>query len=126
MSIFEKAVRAKLRYATDRGVVMTEDLFDISLGILNKMAMDLNKQVKASTEENFLDDVSEEDSRTKLAFDVVLSVLNTKKEEAKSRKQAGAKKIEREKIMGILAKKQEDALENLSEDALLAKLKELD
>jgi uncharacterized protein YfeS len=120
MSIFEKAVRAKLRYATDRGVVMTEDLFDISLGILNKMAMDLNKQVKASTEENFLDDVSEEDSRTKLA------VLNTKKEEAKSRKQAGAKKIEREKIMGILAKKQEDALENLSEDALLAKLKELD
>ena len=125
MSIFEKAVRAKLRFGTNRGIVMTEDLFDLSLKQLNIMAIDLNKQLKESKEESFLDEVSDEDSRVKLAFDIVLSVLTTKKEEAKAQRDAGAKKVEREKIMGILAKKQEDALENLTEEQLVAKLKDL-
>jgi hypothetical protein len=125
MSIFEKAVRAKLTFMTDRGVISIQDLFDLSLKRLNAMAIDLNKQLKESKEESFLDDVSDEDTRIKLAFDIVFSVLTTKKEEAKAQKEAGANKIKREKILGILAKKQEDALENLTEDQLLEQLKDL-
>ena len=122
MSNFEKASRLKLRFQTPKGYVSTEDLWDMSLQSLNTVAKDLNKKVKESSEVDFLEEKSVEDDLTKLQFDVVIHVMDVKKHEQKAKLEAATKKAEREKIMGVLAKKQDDALENLTEEELKQKL----
>lgn len=123
--MFDKATRLKLRFQSPKGYVSTEDLWDLSLQHLNTMAKALNKQLKESSEVDFLLEKSEEDARIKLQFDIVLHIMEVKKDEIKSREEATARKAEREKIKGILAKKQDDALEKLSEEELRKKLEEL-
>jgi len=125
MSIFEKAVRAKLRFKSERGIIMTEDLFDLNLPSLDNMAIKLKKQLKESKEESFLDDISAEDTRTKLAFDVVLSVLTTKKEEKNSRVEASEKKVKLQELLALKAEKQKDARKNLSIEELDKEIAEL-
>lgn len=61
----------------------------------------------------------------KLKFDIVLRVLETKKSEAKDKKNEKAIKAEKDKILYIIAKKQAEALESLSEEELKKKLLEL-
>jgi hypothetical protein len=123
--MFEKATRLKLKFNSNRGILTTEDLWDLSLQDLNKLAKTLNKEIKIQKEDDFLEDVSKEDEVTKLKFDLVLYILKTKKKEAQAIKDATAIKIEKEKILAILAKKQDDSLENMSEDELKEKLKNL-
>lgn len=123
--MFEKAARMKLRFGTDKGLLSVEDLWDLSLQQLNRLAKALNKSIKESAEDDFLEETSAEDLIIKLQFNLVLHVLEAKKAEKKERLTASTKKAEREKILGILAKKQDDALENLSEEDLKKKLEEL-
>ena len=51
--------------------------------------------------------------------------FDTKKFEEKERKNEAAKKIEKAKLMDLLAKKQDAALENLSEEEILKRINEL-
>lgn len=123
--MYKKAIRAKLRFPSNKGLLTTEDLWDLSLQELNAIAKRFNRELKQSEEEDFLKDSSVEDIKTKLSFDIVLDILNTKKEEDKARRDASKKKAEKEKILAVLEKKQEESLENLSEEELKAKLSEL-
>jgi len=123
--MFDKATRLKLRFQSPKGYVSTEDLWDFKLEQLNTMAKTLNKQLKESSEVDFLLEKSEEDARLKLMFDIVLHIMDVKKAEQKAREDATARKAEKEKIKEILAKKQDDALEKLSEEELRKKLEEL-
>lgn len=123
--MFEEASRLKLRFSTTKGMVSVEDLWDLPLTRLNEMAKSLNKQIKSSDEEDFLDVSSTVDKTTKLKFDVVLHVLNTKKAENEAASNARKKKEEKERLLEILARKQEQSLEQLTEEELLAKLSSL-
>lgn len=125
MSMFEKASRMKLRFKSDVGTLSVEDLWDLALAQLNKLAKSLNKELKSIEEEDFLQVKSKEDTIAKLRFDLVLYILNVKKGEADERKNARAKKAEKDRLLEILAKKKDYALENLTEEELLKKLEEL-
>jgi hypothetical protein len=120
--MFEKASRIKLRFNAHCGVITTEDLWDLTLIQLNALAKNLNKEVKSSQEEDFLKDILPEDTIPKLKFDLVLYVLNTKKQERTARLEAKEKKARKEKILEIIAKKQDNALEEKTEDELLKEL----
>jgi len=123
--MFEKATRLKLRFDSVIGYLSVEDLWDLSLQQLNSLAKKINKQVKETKEEDFLEEISDEDAIFQLKFNIVLHVLETKKKELKEKKEESLRKEEREKILGILSKKQDAALEELSEKDLLKKLDEL-
>lgn len=123
--MFEKATRMKMRFGTVKGLLSVEDLWDLSLSDLNKIAKDLNKQIKSADEEDFLKVTSKEDERTKLAFEIVLYILNTLKDEKEARDNMAKKKKEKEKLLSILERKQEESLENLSEEELRKKIEEL-
>lgn len=123
--MFEEASRMKLRLSTDKGHLSVEDLWDLTLQQLNAIAKSLNKSLKVSAEEDFLEETSNEDANTKLCFDIVRYIMEKMKVEEKDRKEAGTKKAKREKLLGILVKKQDDSLENLSEDELKKMLEEL-
>ena len=122
---FEKASKMKLRFATDRGMLSTEDLWDLTLAQLNRMAKTYNKELKASSEEDFLEETSAEDAVTKLQFTIVRHVLEVRKEEKKSRANASTKRAEKERLLALVERKQHESDEGLSEEELLKKIADL-
>lgn len=122
--MFEKAVRQKLRISSQMGQLCVEDLWDLSLAKLNDIAKSLKRVLKDAEEEDFLAE-TKSNSVDQLRFDIVLHVLNTKKDENAARRDAKAKKEEKDKLLEILARKQDASLENLSEEQLVAKINSL-
>lgn len=125
--IFEKATRKKLRFVTNKGHISVEDLWDLSLEQLNELAKKLNKELKdEQAEEDFLEDEeNKKESLVKLRFEVVISILKTKKHEAKERENEVLRKAQKEKLLEVIAKKQDSALAELSEEELKKRLDEL-
>lgn len=123
--MFEKASRIKLRIPTERGSASVEDLWDLNLNTLNTLAKQLKRKLKDAEEEDFLTIRKESDTIEKLAFDIVLHVLNTKKEEKEKREAAASRKQEREKILAIIESKENEALNSQSKEELLKRLEAL-
>ena len=124
--MFEKAVRMKLRFTTvGKGTLSVEDLWDLPLKELNKLAKSLNKLVKSVEEEDFLQDKSAEDREAKFAFDLVLYVLNTLKTERDAKKAETTTKAEKQKWMERIERKENEAEEGLSLKEMKVKLAEL-
>jgi hypothetical protein len=120
--MFEQAARLKLRYDTPRGHLSVEDLFDLPLtsarGIsLNDIAIALHHQLKRDTI-SFVDDDERPDTRLQLSFDIVKHVIDVKKAENKALLEARDKAETKQKILGIIARKKDEALEGKSEDEL--------
>ena len=114
MDIFAQASRAKLRFTTSKGVVSHENLWDFTLTELNSLAVKLDEACTASKGKSFLDETSKEDATTKLMFDVVLFVLETKKKELAESRKATEIKLHNNRIDELIAKQKEAALEKLS------------
>jgi len=123
--MFDLATRLKLRFQTDRGTLSTEDVWDLNLTQLNNLAKSLRRSIKQAEEEDFLSTKSEADKTQKLMFDVVIHVLETKKNEAAERETAKEKKAKRELVMGLLAQKQQAELAAKSPEELQKMLDEL-
>jgi hypothetical protein len=123
--MFEQASKMKLRFQTNRGMLSTEDLWDINLESLNNIAKGINRQLKDSMEVDFLEKPNQTDAILKLQFDIVLHILETKKKEKEGRDLITKKKAEKEKLLEILAKKKDGALEELSVEDLEKKIQEL-
>jgi hypothetical protein len=123
--MFDKATRMKLRFTTDRGVLSVEDLWDLNLTQLNTLAKSLRKKLKEGEEEDFLNTKSEADVTDKLRFDIVLNILEVKKTEKAEREQASEIKMKREKLLGLIAEKQDADLRNKPVEELLKELEAL-
>lgn len=115
----------KLRFSTDRGLLSIEDLWDLNLTQLNTLAKSLRKKLKEGEEEDFLNTKSEADVTDKLRFDIVLSILEVKKTEKAEREQASEIKMKREKLLGLIAEKQDADLRNKPVEELLKELEAL-
>lgn len=125
-NIFEQASKQKLRFASSRGQITTEDLWDLSLEDLDTIAKTLNKQVKESSEESFIKKQTTADRKATLKLEVVVSIINTKLEEQEKRKSAAERKEKRDKIIELIANKEKDALSKKSVTVLRAELDKLD
>ena len=126
MDIFERASRKKLRFNTNMGTLLTEDLWDMDLERLDELAQGLNRTVEESKQLSFIHDKKTTNPDGKLRFDLALHVINVKLAAAESRERAAHKKVLREQLLATLQKRQEEGREALSEEELLAKLEELD
>lgn len=126
MNIFERAVRNKTRFASDRGLLNVEQLWDLSLQNLDDIARMVNSELKSLTEESFID-LKPDARKTELALqlDILKHVIQVKldqKEAAALRKQKEAK---RNKLMEILESKENEDLKSLSKEQILKELEEL-
>ena len=105
MNIFEQATRAKIRFSTPVGMLSVEDLWDLPLtstrarANLDDVARLLDAELKSTSSVSFVNDVSEVNAKTKLMFDVVIHVINTKVAEAKAAKSAADVREKKQKIM---------------------------
>lgn len=124
MNIFEFATRNKLRFASSRGLLTVEQLWDVPLRSndefnLNAVARLASKACKDVAEDNFVETAkTPEHARLEATMEVVKYVIESKLGEETAAKRRAENKIEREKLLQILAEKQDGKLTALSEKEL--------
>lgn len=124
INIFEFATRHKLRFQSVKGELGIEQLWDAPLRSrddfnLNTIAKAANKAWKDATEESFVETVKTPTHvRLEMALNVVKYVIEQKLAEEEMAKKRADNKIEKEKLLAILAEKQDGKLSDLSEKEL--------
>lgn len=124
-NIFEYATRNKVRFSY-KGLISVEDLWDLSVTELDNIYKELNKRVKQSQEESLLAVKTEVDEKLEAMIAIVKHIVTVKLAEQDAREKAAAKKEQKQKIMAIMAKKQDESLENASMEDLQKMLDALD
>lgn len=122
--MFEYATRNKVRFPY-KGLITVEDLFDLSLINLDSIYKTLNKQVKQSEEESLLNTKTTVDKELDVQIAIVKHIVAVKLAEQEAREKASVKKAQKQKIMAIIASKQDEALQNSSVEDLQKMLDEL-
>ncbi|MCK9458789.1 MAG: hypothetical protein M0R80_04055 [Proteobacteria bacterium] len=124
INIFEQATRNRIRFPY-KGIVSVEDLWDLSVQELDKIFKFLNKSLKTSEGESLLGTKNKADTDLELQIAIVRHIVEVKLAEMTARELEKEKKQKRQKIMGILVAKQDEALQSLSEADLKKMLDEL-
>ena len=122
-SIFLLATKNKFRYTTTRGSVTTEDLWDLSLEDLDKVAVQLDGSANAS--KSFIKKRTNTDAELINKLNVVKAVIEHKMAADDARKLAVLKRQQAAELKEILARKNAEKLAGLSEEEILKRLEEL-
>nr|DAK01333.1 MAG TPA: Tex-like protein N-terminal domain [Caudoviricetes sp.] len=123
-NLFEIATRYRYRF-NYKGVMTVEDLWSLRVEDLDAIFKMLNRQKKTADEDSLLATKSAEDQDLANKIDIVRYIVSVKLAEAAERVSAAEKKAQRDKIMEIVAKKKDKALEDMGIDDLMKKLEEL-
>jgi hypothetical protein len=130
--MFETATRKKLRFPSPRGALSVEQLWDVPLRStkddfnLNTVAQAVDKELKALAASNFVEDAKPVAfDATQMAFDIVMFVIGTLKDEEAAAKSKAERKVEVNKLIEALAKKQDDALGDMTEAQIRKRLEAL-
>ena len=123
--MFELAVRTKMRFPF-RGMVSVEDLWDMSVKDLDSVFKSLNSQVKQAKEESLLDTKTKENEILNTQIEIIKYIVAVKLEEESLRLKAKERREQKQKILEIMATKQDESLQGKSIEELTAMLNELD
>lgn len=129
--MFEKISRIKLRFETSQGMLTVEDLWDIPLtsargrANLDDIARDLSKKLKDTETESFVVKVPKADEATQLAFDLVKHVIEVRLAENEAAQLAKTNKEKKQRILALIAKKENEQDEGRSLEDLRAEAEAL-
>ena len=130
-NIFEKASKVKLRFTLTGGNLTVEDLWDIPLqSSNNKINLDdmwkiLNKQAQQSSGESLIETATPKNTILQLSIDIMRHVIETKLEKDRIASLAAETKQKKQKLMELIAGKEDDKLSSLSLPKLKKMLDEL-
>jgi hypothetical protein len=130
-SIFFEAAKQKLRFDSVRGELTVEQLFDLPLQSKNQFDLDtiaktVNGVLKSITEESFVDvGTNPAKQKFELMLEIVKTVIAIKKQENQDARDKANKSAEREKLISILSRKQDQELEALSADEIADRIRAL-
>ena len=124
-NMFEVATREKMRFPF-KGMISVEDLWDLSVQNLDKVFKILNSQRKEAQEESLLNVKSSEDEVLDKQIAIVKYIVGVKLEEQAARVKAAENKEKKQKIMALMAKKDDEEMENMSREELQKLLDELE
>ena len=122
--MFIKASREKMRFPY-KGLATVEDLWDLPVMELDKIYKSLNAKAKQAQEESLLEVKSSEDEELTAQIEIIKYIVSVKLEEKKTAEMAKERKEQKQKIMSILASKQDEALQGKSIKELEKMLDEL-
>lgn len=123
--LFEMATRSKLRFPSTKGELSVEDLWDLSDKDLDVVYKNLKDQEVKSSEESLLDDANV-DLKLTAAIGIVKYIFTTKRNERLAEKERINKKLTQRKYIDALSKKQDEAIEKMSEAELRAMIDSLE
>ena len=116
-NLFEGAVRAKYRFPF-KGQISTEDLWDLPLKDLDSVFKALNAEAKRSQEDSLLQTRDQRSEVLDRQIEIVKHIVAVKQAEAAATKEAAERKAQKQRILEIIAKKEDDSLQNMSLDEL--------
>lgn len=128
--LFTTATRKKFRFNSPQGPLSVEDLWDLPLtstrpntADLDTIAISLDKQVKETgSTTSFVKKTTKTNEEARMKFDIVLHVIQVKQEEAEAAATKRETAEKKQKIMEILAQKQDASLAEKSVEELTALL----
>lgn len=123
MNIFEKANKIGLRFNTDVGMLSVEDLWHLPLEALDALAVGLKMELNKQDTESFIK-ATRKPNHLQLRFDIAKSVIDSRLEDMENAKKTMERKKTKEKIMEIIAAKQDSALQEKSLEELEAMLRD--
>lgn len=121
VNVFEIATREKLRFPY-KGSISVEDLWDLSPANLDTVFKSLNAEKKQAETESLLSAKTDADTILDIKLSIVRHIVAVKLAEAEKRAKAKEIKEQKQKIMEIIANKQDAALQNKSVEELQAML----
>jgi len=129
--LFEQASRLKVRFDTVIGMLAVEDLWDLPLTArgdkvsLDQIAIFLNKQVKEDAEESFVKTAQKKDKILDVMFELVKHIINVKIDEEEVAKLKADNKVKKQRLVNILATKEDEELVGKSADEIKQLINEL-
>lgn len=124
-NLFEMATRNKMRFPSTKGELSVEDLWDLSDKDLDMVYKNLKDQEVKSSEESLLDNANV-DPKLTAAIGIVKYIFTTKRNERLAEKERINKKLTQRKYIDALSKKQDEAIEKMSEAELRAMIDSLE
>lgn len=124
VNLFEVATRENYLFPF-KGMINVINLWNLSLTNLDSVFKTLNAEVKKSEEESLLNAKTKEDEELTNKIEIIKYIVNKKLAEKEARENEKKNKEKRQRILEIKAKRQDEALENMSDedlDKLLADL----
>lgn len=118
--MYKEALQKKLRFKTNKGMITTEDLFDLSLQNLNTLAIMLDKKISEAPKKSFIEELPAEKNDDELRFSIVKDVINIKLKARKDNINRAQIDARNKRIAELIAKKEGEALENKSIEELRA------
>lgn len=128
--MFEQATRLKLRFDTPKGQLSTEDLWDLPLtgrggsANLDSLAIGLNTMLK-ETSVSFVNKENNPNITLQLKFDVVKHIIDVRLDEKNKADMAHLKSEQKQKLLAILSRKEEAALETLTPEEIRKMINDL-
>ncbi|AXU41182.1 hypothetical protein BC01_085 [Bacillus phage BC01] len=111
--LFEVATRTKMLFPF-RGLISVIDLWDLTPTQLDAVFKTLNAELKQVSEESLTKVKTTKDKELELKVDIVKYIYTVKVSEKEALQEAKAKKEEKQKLLAILADKQDEELKNKS------------
>jgi hypothetical protein len=121
--MFKKASRVQLRFDF-KGLCTVEDLWDISVDELDVLYGQLRSEQKSHEQESLLK-LNKADEILELKIGIVKDIVETKLVEAKEKEEAKAKSERKQKILAIIADKQDQDLKNKSSEELMSLINQM-
>lgn len=123
--LFINATRNKYRYPY-KGLISTEDLWNLSVSELDGIFKSLNKEIKKCEEESLLSAKSAADTMISNQIEIIKYIVSEKLAEKAAREKAAENKEKKQKILSIMATRQDEKLMNASDEELQKMLSELE
>ena len=115
--LFKVAAKKKYRFAF-KGQISVEDLFDLTPEQLDSIYRNLKAQQKNQAEESLLQTVSKEDRVLANKIEIVKTIVQDKLAAQERAKKAANQKAQNQRILEIMADKQDQALKEKSLEEL--------
>ena len=115
--LFVIATKEKYQFPY-KGMINVIDLWDLSVQELDKVFKSLNAEVKKSEEESLLTTKSKEAEVLANKIEIVKYIVGIKLAEKKNKEDEQKKREMKQRLLEIKAKRQDQALENLSDEEL--------
>lgn len=125
-NLFEIATKEQYRFNTTKGTITTEDLWGFSLTDLDSIAKGLNKQIKETSEESFIQKRNTANKTLENKFELVKYIIGLKLAEKEKRAKAAENATRRAQLLEDIAEKEGLARKSKSIEELKAELESLD
>lgn len=126
MSNFEIATRKKYRFQSTKGPLSVEDLWDLKLNQLDTIAVSIDSEISTASKKSFITTRTVANKEAEVKLEILKHIIKIKLDEEEARTRAIEKKEKKEKLLALIERKQEESLNQKSEDELKALLAELE